>query len=44
MTSAILPDVLSLFMDGFRVGGLLAGFPFMIGLAIGGVYRLIVRV
>lgn len=43
MTIAILPDVLHLFMDGFAVGGLLCGFPFIIGLAIGSVYRLISR-
>lgn len=43
MSYDILPDILSLFMDGFRVGGLLCGIPFVIGLAIGGVYRLIAR-
>lgn len=39
----ILPDILSLFVDGFTVGGLLCTMPFMIGLAIGGVYNLIAR-
>lgn len=44
MDMTILPDILHLFVDGFAVGGLLCGFPFMIGLAIGGIYRLIARV